>query len=142
MTIVHTVSESDFTTQLEVKMTNTNSDPDMKVRPFFGPAFCVDARTLGYKQPVLIDIGNTGTKYRITVEQLGNDDSVLESKSRNLNLDGWPLHGQIDDRKIPPDYLKQLLSHAVPSMKTHPIIEATVMVTTSKVMVSFHEDKE
>lgn len=126
----------------------TNPDDNIKAHPFFGPAFFVDGRELGYKQPVIIDIGNTGTRYRITVEQLGHDDAVLDTKSRVLELQGWPLYGQREDRWVASDYIGELISklrilHVNASL--YPILEASVQggarLVNDPSYIPFHKDE-
>ena len=122
-----------------------NPDDNIKVRPFFGPAFFVDGRELGYRQPVLIDIGDTGTRYRITIEQLGNDDAVLNTESSEFDLHGWPLYGQRDDRWVASDYIGELTSHLNVTARLSPIVEANVRVGAGLVnnpsYIPFHKDE-
>ena len=124
----------------------THPDNIVNARPLFGPAFFVDARELGYKQPVLIDVGNTGTRYRITIEQLGQEDDVLDAQSYVLELRGWPLHGQTEDRRVKSDYIEDLISLLSRFRALgHPIVEAGVYGGTSvakdPAYIPFHKDE-
>lgn len=122
-----------------------NPDNDLKARPLFGPAFYVNSRELGYRQPVIIDVGDDAARYRITVEQLGQDDAVLDTKSYELKLHGGPLYGPEEDRWVASDYIEELISILEVAASVSPILEASVRggaaLADDPSYIPFHKDE-